>query len=242
MNWIESQRIHRAFTTAMVTGKTWKHNLSDDQLFTLKFLTPKEQDNKMKEWTEPEFEILDRENFPWTANLINEGIHKYEPWIESTRAKELVEAGHDEVFVTHQFNTKDINGVNCKDVEQLNVTAEELSKSFIGNYLEYDVFMHSYIFGKSYIETYVEDALAMEFDVTNVSNIIGDFQVAWGVNNVGKKSYFHKSKWLHWIREHLLPDYLTHPVPLGKLVGWNKPPNPGDLNKHRGIPSILWEP
>ena len=239
MDFEYTQKIHRAFTVSQVTGNAWEHNLSYDQLYDLKFLTPLEKADRMKELVKPEFEVLDPYKFTVEAEKINQGVHKYEPFIKSERAIELQKANHDDVMMFHQFDSIASDGLNSSEIVQMTLTEEDLQKSFPGNYLDYNVYIHSHIFGKSYIETYVEYDPAIEFDVTNVENIIGDFQWAW-YNRVGKKSYFHKSKWLHWVRDTLLPDYLTHPVPLGRTVGWRLPDTPSELTEYKGIPSIIW--
>lgn len=239
MDFEYTQKIHRAFTISQVTGNSWSHNLSYDQLYDLKFLTPSEKIDSLKKIIKPEFEVLDTYKFAIEAEKINQGIHNYEPFIKSERAAELEEAGHDDIMMFHQFDSLAENGLNHPDIVQMNLTEKELQDSFPGNYLDYNVFIHSHIFGKSYIETYVEYDPPIEFDVTNVENIIGDFQLAW-FNRLGKKAYFHKSKWLHWIRETLLPDYLTHPVPLGRTVGWRLPDKPNGLVGINAIPSLRW--
>ena len=234
MNFTESQLIHRGFTTAASTHSSWVHNIPDDLLRSLKYVDSDEKHSLMKKWAKQQFTIVDYEKFDYHAEMINWQIHNFEPFIKSDRAIELKELGCSTDCLFHQFDNKSETGDISKDKPTIgiNLTIEELSKSFIGDYMEYDVFMHSSIFGKSYLETYVEYDDASEFDVVNVENVIGDFFIV-PEEGTERKRFFSNSPWSKWVGELLLPTYLTHPVPIGKIVECVYPQIPQDLVKFK---------
>ena len=83
--------------------------------------------------------------------------------------------------------------------------------------------MHSHIYGKSYIETYFEYDPAMEFDVTNVENLVGEFcffPPSKNRNEADFRRCVRNSDWSRWLDTYNLPLYLTRTPPLGKIVGW----------------------
>ena len=232
MNFTESQLIHRSFTTAASTHGSWVHNIPDDLLRSMKFVDSDEKHRLMKKYAKQQFTIKDFDKFDYHAEMVNWQIHNFEPFIKSDRAIELEDLKCSTDCIYHQFDNKSETGDIAKEkfTVGVNLTVDELSKSFIGNYLEYDVFMHSSIFGKSYLETYVEYDNAGEFDVVNVENIIGDFFIV-PEHPRRRKRFFNDSPWSKWIGELLLPMYLTHPVPLGKIVDRIYPDVPAELAK-----------
>ena len=219
MDFTHSQLIHRSFTTAASTHGSWVHEIKDDLLRELKYVDSDKKHMLMRKWSKKQFDITDYEKFDYHAEMINWQIHNFEPFIKSDRAIELEESGCSTDCFYHQFDNKSETGDIAKDKPTVgvNLTIDELSKSFIGDYMEYNVFIHSSIFGKSYMETFVEYDNAGEFDVVNVENILGDFFII-PHDARERKKFFNDSQWSKWVGTLLLPTYLTHPVPLGRIV------------------------
>ena len=219
MDFVHSQRIHRAFTTAAVTHGSWIHNIDNDLLREIKFMDSEARKKAMEKWAKKSFHYTDFEKFDFHAEMINWQIHNYEHYIPTEKSEELKISNCDCDCLYNQIDNKSIVGDIDKNRPSVGVqlTMDELSKSFIGNYMDYDVFIHSSIFGKSYLETFVEYDDANEFDVVNVETILGDFFMVGG-DPMNRKRFFSNSSWSRWVGELLLPIYITHPVPLGTVV------------------------
>ena len=219
MGFIKTQKIHRAFTTAMSTGHCWDHNLSKDQLYDLFNLKNKGAHlrDKVQELTEPTFTIIDNDNFNYWMEEINQGVHDFEPTIESPRNNKSRRDGVAAKSVGHNPILPD-NNIYFAVTE---LTDDDLKESM--QYIEdADVFLNSQIYGKTYIETYNENDPPYEFDVKNVEHVNGSFfTVPYDKDKFTK--YLTDSDWTRWLEEHNIPQYLSHPVPLGKIVKSNLP-------------------
>lgn len=219
MNITETQLIHRSFTTGVTTLKAWKHNWDYKQLLQFKSMNWPEKRQAFIDLAPKQFEILDQTVFEENCHLINDLIHQYEPSImlprsiESASKKES--ADYLQVFFIKKGPKKHLN---C-----LTLTEEELKQSFPGDYADYDVHIHSLIFGKSYRETYFEEDPPIEFDVTNVENISGEFSLFTPSKDKDEADYrrcVNNSDWSKWLDDTNIPFHLTRNPPLGKLVGW----------------------
>ena len=222
MNWTETQQIHRAFTTSMTTLKTYEHGLDVSQLMKLKFCDVKERHDLLKKWTPRDFDITDIDKFIHFAHMINEGIHDYEPHLESDRSLELKHEGFWGMQVWNQWKTKPKNGVG------IFLTPSELETSF-EHFMDCDVYIHSNIFGKPYLETYLENDPPLEYDVSNVEIVTGEF--SYYVGDIDqKKKFFTDSPFQRWMDETktwapgtAIPKHLILPVPIGRIVGSDNP-------------------
>ena len=218
MNWTETQQIHRAFTTSMTTLKTFDHGLDVSQLMKLKFCDVKERHQLMKKWTKKEFTIKDIDKFIYYSHMINDGIHDYEPHLESERSFELKEEGFYGMQIFNQWAKKPPN------LQSIFLTPSEIETSF-KHFHECDVYIHSNIFGKAYLETYLENDPPLEADVSNVEIITGEFSYFVGDRDMRKK-FFTDSPFTRWAEDIKtwapgtpIPTHFILPVPIGRIVG-----------------------
>ena len=218
MNWKQTQEIHRAFTTSMTTLKTYEHKLDVSQLMKLKFCDVKERHHLMKKWTQRDFTITDIDKFVHFAHMINDGIHDYEPCMDSERADELKDLGFYGQSVFHQWKNKPKDGLG------IFLTPSELETSY-KHFLDCDVFIHSNIFGKAYLDTYLEYDPPLEYDVSSVEIVTGEFSYMVGDRDMRKK-FFTDSPFQQWMDKTetwapgtCIPKHLILPVPIGRIVG-----------------------
>jgi len=221
MNITETQNIHRSFTTGITTGKAWKHGWDTVQLHKFKFMDWPEKIQAFIDLAPEQFKILDRSIFDKQCHLINNYIHNYEPLIFSQRSKDSYDKGENAAYLYTCFE----GGIEGDRTNWtiLNPTEEELRYSFPGDYSDYDVHIHSHIFGKSYRETYFEYDPAIEFDVTNVQNIVGEFFIfppSKDREQADHKRCVKNSDWSKWLDDSNIPFHLSRNPPLGKIVGW----------------------
>ena len=221
MSIIETQQIHRSFTTGITTGKAWKHGWDYNQLYKFKSMEWPEKRQAFKDLAPKQFEILDLSIFNKQCHIINDCIHSYEPSIFSQRSKDSYDKVQSAAYLYTRYKGGTEGGENWT---MLTPTLEELRYSFPGDYAEYDVHMHSHIFGKTYRETYFEYDPAIEFDVTNVENIAGEFLISPPSKDRHEADFrrcVKNSDWSNWLDETNLPFYLTRTPPLGKIVCWS---------------------
>lgn len=243
MSIIETQQIHRSFTTGITTGKAWKHGWDDKQLLQFKRMKWPEKRQAFIDLAPEQFKILDQDKFEKHCHLINDLVHKYEPSIYSQRSQDSIDKNQNAGYIYTKFNKEVVKPT------QANLTERELQYSFPGDYSEYDVHIHSNIFGKSYRETYFEYDPPLEFDVTNVENITGEFFFSPPSINLDKinfKRCVDNSDWSKWLDDTELPFYLTRNPPLGKIVGFsglddNYEVRKGQLSGDIKFIDIIWE-
>lgn len=214
----ETQLIHRCFTTGITTLKAWKHNWDHKQLLQFKSMNWPEKRQAFIDLAPKQFEILDQTVFEENCHLINDLIHQYEPSIVLPRSIQSLSKKESADYVYVKFMRKE-----AQHVTSLTLTVKELQSCFPGDYADYDVHIHSSIFGKSYRETYFEEDPPIEFDVTNVENIEGEFLFftpSLNKNEANYKRCIDNSDWSKWLDDTNIPFYLTRNPPLGKIVGW----------------------
>ena len=118
-------------------------------------------------------------------------------------------------------------------------TLRETLDSFKGkSYIDNDVFIHSNIYGKSYLETYVEEDPPRSYDVINVEYMTGEFIIM--LEKEKKINYFTNSGFSRWAQDLPINNNLVYPIPLGKITSKNFPDKPPHLftddwrkNKHK---------
>lgn len=227
MSWKDTQDIHRAFTTSEITGNTFIHNLTESQLRELKFTNSYNAMLLVPQLTKKSFDIIDNERFHKNAGIINTNIHRYEKFHKSGISDKLKKEYGQIDFVYNQwaYNNpeNEAKGIISPDIRGITLTMEDIKECFLDEniFQENNVYMHSNIFGKPYHETFIEYDDALELDVRNVQNIIGELFFVSGPHNV-RKRWFTNSEFTEWCEKAKLPKYITHPVPLGRIVGKTK--------------------
>ena len=160
-----------------------------------------------------DFKIKNKENFKKYAEYINKSIHEYEKFAKSEQSCNLGKLFPTNASIlTSPFHKEKIKG------SFISLTLDEIKKSCKPGW-EYgtNVFLLTNIIGKDYIDTFLQDQKGLEVDVRNVENIGGAFTTFLG----GKQStyeFFNNSPFSLWCDSLNLPRYLTHPIPLGKIV------------------------
>ena len=217
MNWTETQLIHRAFTISMTTLKTYSHDLDVSQLMKLKFCDVKERHALMKKWTKRQFTITDIDKFLYYGHMINDGIHEYEPHMVSERSHELKDEGFYGIQIFNHWR-------DATNKQGLIVSPSEVETSY-QHFLDCDVYIDSNIFGKPYLDTYLENDPPLEYDVNNVEVISGEFSMIVGDRDMRKKLFTDSpyQRWLDktetWAPGTPIPKHLVFPIPLGRIVG-----------------------
>ena len=219
MGFTRTQKLHRAFTTGMTTGHCFNHKLTREQLeelYPLKY-SGNGLKLKMKELTEKKFIITDIRKFEYWMEEINQGVHDFEPTIKSPRADKAKRDGTAAKSLCH-------NPILAKD--RINFQVIELTEDDIKESMPYigdaDVFLNSQIFGKTYIETYNENDPPYEFDVKNIEHVNGAFfTIPYDKDKFTK--YLTDSDWTKWLEEYNVPQHLSHPVPIGKIINSKLP-------------------
>lgn len=241
MSWKETQQIHRAFTTSEITGHTFVHNLPDSQLRELKFINSHNAMLLAPQLTQKSFNIVDKEKFHRNAGIVNMYIHKYEKFHKSEISDKLKNEYGKIDFVYNQWtydNPVDKeSGMVSTDIRSITLTMDDIKECFSDEniFLENNVYIHSNIFGKPYHETFIEYDSALELDVRNVQNVTGELFFVSGPHNKRKK-WFTNSQFTEWCDKAKLPKYITHPVPLGKIVGFTKIENEDNVFANKCLP------
>ena len=207
MNWLEIQKIHRAFTTSMTTLKTYSHKLDSTQLIGLKLCDVNKKRSLLKKWTKRTFTIKDLDKYIYFAHMINDGVHEYEDHLESDMSNDMAKE-YNNIQVFNRYK-------NREDKTNIFLTPAEIEESH-NQFLDCDVYIYSGLFGKPYLETYLENDYPLEADVCNVESITGEFSFMVG-NNI--KKFYTDSPFQKWMDKTGIPKHLMLPVPIGKIVG-----------------------
>lgn len=213
MSWKETQDIHRAFTTSQITGHSfYKPNLSTLQLNEFKFVETHKFHKAVTAVTPKQYDIIDEEAYIYHAEGINNTIHQYEKYLTSRTSDILYKKFPEQYWIFNQWQSK-------AAAKFITLTLDEIKDSFNHTNTEgySDVFMHSSIFGKPYLDTYLEDERAMELDVKNIENISGEFSIVTGGHEDDVYNLHNNSPYSKWLEKFNLPQYITHPIPLGKI-------------------------
>ena len=223
----DTQKIHRSFTTGAITKKCWNDRIPHDILLELKKINKGPKWRIYNKFCPTTFEILDHEKFNYWTEKINVLIHSYEPYIVLPRAVELTDQNADPELMFHEWNNRNDAGQIDNSIDVV-PTVEEVLDSFKGkSYIDNDVFIHSGIYGKSYLETYVEEDPPLSYDVTNVEYMTGEFIIM--LDHEKKVNYFTNSGFSRWANEFPINNNLIYPIPLGKIISRNFPDKPSHL-------------
>ena len=109
--------------------------------------------------------IKDIDKFLYYGHMINDGIHEYEPHLVSERSHELKDEGFYGVQIFNHWR-------DATNKQGLIVSPSEVETSY-QHFLDCDVYIDSNIFGKPYLDTYLENDPPLEYDVNNVEVISG---------------------------------------------------------------------
>ena len=232
MPWMQTNRIHRCFTTALISKHCWQHNLTNEQLLKLKSTSKKDFNRFVYEWSTPQFEILDMTVFLDEIHNINFYVHKFEDQqfsliVEQTNNEYLekfgkkpekildfnrdkkftfVKKGEDNICYKRDFWKPEYLG--C-------ITHEEIISSFPDNYEEYNVTIIKSTAGKDYATCYAQYDDAFEYDIRNIEDISSGITI-WPNNEHYK--FFTGTQFYNWIKNYELRDEMWLNVPIGKVI------------------------
>jgi len=214
MPWSQGNRIHRAFTTASSTRSTWFHNFTLTQLKEFKKISYSDKAYYMRNNCPTMFEILDEEKFVEAAERINHGVHLYETFLHSKRAKKAEETVGRTDYIELDWTNQDRNFARAFFYGN-RISYEELKISFPDNYSDYDVFVGKMVEGKDYEFAYCEYDDGLEYDITNLDWICGDLRIHY--NKSGNR-FYTDTQYRDWIDDLEIEDEMHLPVPLGRIV------------------------
>ena len=229
MPWMQTNRIHRCFTTGDFTQHCWLHNFTQDQLLKSKVIGSNELRLWMEDNTAYQFKVLDKDIFSWQLHLINRGVHNYEDLRHSIIAEKTIN-DYVEKFGKPPGNRKQImwnkiftftEDKTCLKEKftsgqflQL-LTIEEVLSSFPDNYEDYNVCIHKSIGGKDYETCYQQYDDGFEADIRNVDAIDGCITIY--PDNEHYK-FFTGTRFYQWAKNHDLRDELFLNPPIGKII------------------------
>ena len=233
MPWMQTNRLHRCFTTSSFTEHCWQHNLTHTQLLKCKTMGSEEVRYYLYNNAIPQFKVLNREIFRWQINVINAQIHLYENTRHSIIAEETINDYEKKYNTSIHETRKNIiwykNFTFTEDNTCLRpefvrlqylekITHEELISSFPDNYEDYNVVIHKSIGGKDYETCYQQYDDAFEADIRNIEGIDGCIVINF--NNEHYK-FFTETRFYQWAKSYRLRDELFLNVPIGKIIANN---------------------
>lgn len=221
MDWEHSQKIHRAFTTSQLTQKSFKYRISERKLRDIKNLTGVELEDQAPQFVNKTFDIIDQDKFYLHSCKINHYIHSNERTIPSQRSDDMFELYGKNNWLYYNWITEDQKlkdaGIASLDRRYIIFTKQDIEESANDpNWLEYDVFAASDIYGKPYLETFLEYDSPLELDVKNNSSNSGGFCIIDGPH-YNRKKLFNNSVFSEWCDSYDLSRAITHPIPIGKI-------------------------
>ena len=230
MPWMQTNRIHRCFTTGEFTRNCWLHNFTHDQL--LKCKTTLGSDT-LRLWmlknTVHQFKVLNNDIFGWQLHLVNRGVHNYEDLRHSIIAEKTID-DYVEKFGKPPMSRQQITWNKiftftedkiCLKKEFMSdrflqlLTIEEVLSSFPNNYEDYNVCVHKSIGGKDYESCYQQYDDGFEADIRNVDAINGCLTIY--PDNEHYK-FFTGTRFYQWAKNHDLRDELFLNPPIGKII------------------------
>ena len=230
MPWMQTNRMHRCFTTAAFTEHCWQHNLTHEQLLKCKTMGSQEVRNYVYNNAAPKYKVIDRKKFDWEIHVINKQIHVYEDTRHSIIAEETIndyikkyncslEQSRRNIMWNKDFTfTEDKTYLRpefCNASFLETVTYEEMLSSFPDDYEDYNVVIHKSIGGKDYETCYTQYDDASEADIRNIEHINGAMTIYF--NNDHYK-FFTGTRFYQWAKNYGLRDEMFFNVPIGKIV------------------------
>jgi hypothetical protein len=221
MDWEHSQRIHRAFTTSQLSQKSFEYRISERKRRDIKKWTAKELHTQAPLYVKKTFDIIDKDKFDLYSGKINHYIHNHEPAIPSQRSDDMQEQYGQSNWLYYYWANEDKvledAGIAPPNRRFIEFTKEDIEESANDpEWFDCDVFAHSNIFGKPYLETYLEYDDPLEIDVKNNSSNSGEFFIIDGPH-YNRKKLFNNSVFSKWCDSYDLSRAITHPIPIGKI-------------------------
>lgn len=221
MPWQQTNLIHRCFTTADTTKKTWKHNLGNEMMIQCKKESYLDKVPFMKKNVEQVFQIRDKTKFQDSIDLINRWVHHYEDLRSSGRSREffnrVINREKQWYFSTLELDWDNYEGetrnwynsTRASYTDIVNSTIDKKSRSC-------DIFLNVNITGKDYEAAYFEFDDLLEFDITNLDIING------GLRIYDKRYldylYGQNGKIINITNELGIPKIMVRPIPIGKVL------------------------
>lgn len=212
MPWAHTNRIHRAFTTGRVSEKNWYHYMTEHQLLEYK---KKAYSSKSFDFVNMprDFKVLDHSLFATSLEIINHWVHIYEGTNISKRAVDLLATVDGVPELEFNMNNTLETGEKTS-VDYARITYEDVKRSIPNNYDDYDVVIGVEITGKCYETCYVNYDDPMEYDITNLDNIDGSFNL-----RTTKTDFYSTSAYMKYIKGYIgLEDEMILPIPIGKII------------------------
>lgn len=230
-----SNLIHRAFTVASATFKSWTHDLSDTQLLEYKKLPYRLKKPYMQEHTIERYTIKDGMSgkFLDSIEYINNWVHMAEAFPKSLRGEKANrEAGgsidYSNVkgrYLELDWDSRNDNGVRTEYL------GEPLDYDIIQDSMKYfdeaNLFVGKNISGKDYEIAFFQYDNPLEFDTVN-----GDYNEATvraHFTDEFRSFYEIGGDFDNWCNEKGITPDLYRPIPLGKLISTNV--NPDDIKE-----------
>lgn len=226
MSWMQTNRIHRCFTTASFSASCWHHGLTEEQLLECKTLSSIEVRQYVRKHAPQDYTVLDMAAFDREIHIINANVHIYEDRRHSLAAQQVLNDMGSDALINSRFNikwdkdftfTEDkvcLRDEFCNDNFLGTITYQELLDSFPENHSEYDVVVHKSIGGKDYETCYTQYDDASEADIRNIEHINGCMTLHFG----NADSSFTDSSFSKWAKGYGLADVQVLSPPLGKIV------------------------
>jgi len=214
MPWGQTNLIHRCFTTSLMTGSNWQHNLTTSEL--LKFKKLAYEGKPLQDFIkEKQFLILDHTKFFDAIERINKYVHIYESFYISERALETTTyIGGTGNYLELGWDSYSTSGDHIFYFGE-KISYSELCQSFPDNTEDHDVFLAKSIAGKDYEFAFCEYDNPLEYDITNLDTINGSVRIHFS-DDINK--LYNDSPFVDWCKNAGIEYNMFHPVPIGKIV------------------------
>lgn len=222
MPWQQTNLLHRCFTTADISRKNWKHNLSLERLYKGKAKSYSEKLSFLQNNSQKDYHILDEPEFEGALHRINKWVHHYEDLRTSHRAKKFFEycvcRSENWPFSVLEFEWDNYNenggrewyGVSRIDYEDLKETFSNHNANLC------DVYISVNITGKDYETSYFNYDDLLEYDTTNLDLVNGGLRI---YNNEYIEYLYGENGEITRLTSDLgISPELVKPIPLGKII------------------------
>jgi len=221
MTWNQTNLLHRCFTTADMTSKTWKHNLGYEMMLQGKKESYLNKHPFLAKNTDPDFIVLDKDKFKHSIHEINKWVHQYEDLRISGRSKKFFNNVIKRNYKKWYYSTLELDWDNYRGVDRDWIKTHRASYGDVLNTFsakkadECDIFLSVNITGKDYETAYFNFDDPLEFDTTNLDIINGGVRIykkeyleyLYGENGVIIKETSDLG----------IPPEMVKPIPLGKI-------------------------
>jgi hypothetical protein len=215
MPWAQTNRLHRCFTTGIMSYRFWYHKMTTSELYEFKKINYSSKGKYINTIKHSDYEVLNKELFLENLEYVNKWIHVYESFFANQRTKNLVnEINGTADYLELTWDNFLPSGEKSSSFEA-RVTYEEIKQSFGKNYFDNNVFLCKSIAGKDYEFAFCEYDDGLEYDITNLDQIDGGIRLHFepGIEQLYKSSTFTK-----WCEDLGISRELYLPIPIGKIV------------------------